>query len=169
MTNVTIALWVNVRADQTWQRVFDFGSSTNVYMFLTPHAGGTSIARFAITTSGNANEQHLDATSVLPVGTWTHVAIVLGAGGGTLYLNGAAVATNAALMLRPADLGAAANNWNRPFTVHGRSGFQWPDRRAADLRERADGRPDHDDLQRPVIDRNGARGCHSHLPASPRL
>ena len=111
VTNVTIALWVNVRADQTWQRVFDFGSSTNVYMFLTPHAGGTSIARFAISTSGNANEQHLDATSVLPVGTWTHVAIVLGAGGGTLYLNGAAVATNAALTLRPADLGAAANNW----------------------------------------------------------
>ncbi len=63
VTNVTIALWVNVRADQAWQRVFDFGSSTNVYMFLTPHAGGTSIARFAITTSGNAtaNEQRLDA------------------------------------------------------------------------------------------------------------
>ena len=111
VTSVTIALWVNVRADQVWQRVFDFGSSTNVYMFLTPHAGGTSIARFAISTTGNATEQRLDATSVLPVGTWTHVAIVLGAGGGTLYINGVAVGTNAALTLRPADLGAAANNW----------------------------------------------------------
>ncbi len=111
VTSVTIALWVNVRADQAWQRVFDFGSSTNVYMFLTPHAGGTSIARFAISTTGNATEQRLDATSVLPLGTWTHVAIVLGAGGGTLYINGAAVGTNAALTLRPADLGAAANNW----------------------------------------------------------
>ena len=111
VTSVTIALWVNVRADQTWQRVFDFGSSTNVYMFLTPHAGGTSIARFAISTSGNASEQRLDATSVLPVGTWTHVAIVLGAGGGTLYINGAVAGSNAALTLRPADLGAAANNW----------------------------------------------------------
>ena len=113
VTSVTIALWVNVRADQAWQRVFDFGSSANVYMFLTPHAGGTSIARFAISTSGNAtaNEQRLDATSVLPVGTWTHVAIVLGAGGGTFYIDGAVVGTNAALTLRPADLGAAANNW----------------------------------------------------------
>ena len=111
VTSVTIALWVNVRADQTWQRVFDFGSSTNVYMFLTPHAGGTSIARFAISTSGNASEQRLDATGVLPVGTWTHVAIVLGAGGGTLYINGAVAGSNAALTLRPADLGAAANNW----------------------------------------------------------
>ena len=111
VTSVTLALWVNVRADQAWQRVFDFGSSPNVYMFLTPHAGGTSIARFAISTTGNATEQRLDATSVLPVGAWTHVAIVLGAGGGTLYINGAAVGTNAALTLRPADLGAAANNW----------------------------------------------------------
>ncbi len=111
VTNVTIALWVNVRTDHTWQRIFDFGGSTNVYMFLCPHAGGTSIARFAITTSGNGNEQRLDAPSVLPLGTWTHVAIVLGAGGGTLYINGAVVATNAALALRPADLGATANNW----------------------------------------------------------
>ena len=113
VTSVTIALWVNVRADQAWQRVFDFGSSTNVYMFLTPHAGGTSIARFAITTSGNAtgNEQHLDAPGVLSVGAWTHVAIVLGAGGGTLYINGAPAGTNAALTLRPADLGATTNNW----------------------------------------------------------
>jgi len=102
-------VWVNVRADQIWQRVFDFGSSTNVYMFLTSHAGGTSIARFAITTTGN--EQRLDAPGLLPVGTWTHVAIVLGTGGGTLYINGAAVATNAALALRPADLGATTNNW----------------------------------------------------------
>jgi uncharacterized protein len=113
VTSVTITLWVNVRADQAWQRVFDFGSSTNVYMFLTPHAGGTSVARFAISTSGNAttSEQRLDAPGILPVGTWTHVAIVLGTGGGTLYINGAAAGTNAALTLRPADLGAAANNW----------------------------------------------------------
>ncbi len=113
VTNVTIALWVNVGADQAWQRVFDFGSSTNVYMFLTPHAGGTTVARFAISTSGNAtaNEQRLDATGVLPIGTWTHVAIVLGAGGGTLYVNGAVAGTNAALTLRPADLGATTNTW----------------------------------------------------------
>jgi hypothetical protein len=114
VTNVTIALWVNVRADQPWQRVFDFGSSTTVYMFLTPHVGGgSSFARFAITTNGNAtaNEQRLDAPGVLPVGTWTHVAIVLGAGGGIFYVNGAPVGTNAALTLRPADLGATTNNW----------------------------------------------------------
>ena len=36
---------------------------------------------------------------------------MLGAGGGTLYINGAVVGTNAALTLRPTDLGATTNNW----------------------------------------------------------
>src|SRR6185312_11830905 len=113
LTSVTIAVWVNVRTDHSWQRVFDFGSSTNVYMFLTPHNGSSNVARFAITTSGNSStsEQRLDAAAILPVGTWTHVAVVLGTGGGTLYINGAAVATNAGLTLRPADLGATTNDW----------------------------------------------------------
>jgi hypothetical protein len=110
LTSLTITVWVNVHADHTWQRVFDFGSSQNVYMFLTSHAGAAN-ARFAISTSGNGNEQQLNATTLLPAGTWTHVAIVLGTGGGTLYINGAVAATNAALTLRPTDLGATTNNW----------------------------------------------------------
>jgi hypothetical protein len=110
---VTIALWINVHVDQPWQRVFDFGRSQNVYMYLTPHVAGMSAARFSITIGGNsaANEQRLDAPSALPVGTWTHVAIVLGAGGAAFYLNGAVVGTNAAVTLRPADLGATTNTW----------------------------------------------------------
>lgn len=110
LTSITITVWVNVHTDQTWQRVFDFGSSQTVYMFLTSHAGGGN-ARFAITTAGNTMEQQLNGTAVLPTGTWTHVAIVLGSNGGTLYINGAAVATNTALTLRPADLGATSNNY----------------------------------------------------------
>ena len=110
LTNITITVWVNVHTDQTWQRVFDFGSSQNVYMFLTSHAGDAN-ARFAITTTGNTMEQQLNGTVVLAVGTWTHVAIVLGSNGGTLYIDGAVAATNAALTLRPADLGATANNY----------------------------------------------------------
>jgi len=111
LTDVTITVWVNVHTDQTWQRVFDFGSSQNVYMFLTSHAAGSN-ARFAISTTGNTTgEQQLTGPAVLPTGTWTHVAIVLGASGGTLYINGAVVATSAAVMLRPKDLGATTNNY----------------------------------------------------------
>ncbi len=111
LTDVTITVWVNVHTDQTWQRVFDFGSSQTVYMFLTSHAGGSN-ARFAISTTGNmTGEQQLTGPAVLPTGTWTHVAIVLGASGGALYINGAVVATSAAVTLRPKDLGATANNY----------------------------------------------------------
>jgi hypothetical protein len=110
LTDITITCWVYVHTDQTWQRVFDFGSSQNVYMFLTSHAGAAN-ARFSISTSGNMTEQQLNGAAPLPTATWTHVAIVVGAGGGTLYINGAVVATNAALTLRPKDLGATANNY----------------------------------------------------------
>jgi len=109
---MTITAWVKVTTDGAWARVFDFGNNMNVYMFLTAHNGTTNVVRFAISTTGIPGEQQLNGTAILPVGTYTHVAVVLGAaGGGTLYVNGAQVATNANLALRPADLGATANNW----------------------------------------------------------
>jgi hypothetical protein len=108
---LTITAWVKVTTDQAWQRVLDFGNDTNVNMFITTHAGATNIVRFAITTTGNAGEQHLDSAAALPVATWKHLAVVLGAAGGTLYIDGAPVTTSAGLTLRPADLGATVNNW----------------------------------------------------------
>jgi hypothetical protein len=107
----TVAIWVRVRTDKTWQRVFDFGSSTTVNMFLTPHTTTTGFLRFAITTGGNGAEQALNGTAALPTGVWKHVVVVLGSSGGILYIDGAQVATNAALALRPSDLGATTNNW----------------------------------------------------------
>ena len=89
LTDATIAFWVFVRNDataNTWQRVFDFGTGTTANMFFTPHASNGT-ARFAITTAGSANEQRLNHTGPLPVGVWTHVAIVFSADGATLYVN----------------------------------------------------------------------------------
>ena len=118
-TELTIACWVKVRVDRTWARVLDFGDNSTVYMFLTPHASTTNGVRFAITKNGASGEQRLDGTTTLPAGTWKHLAVVLGAAGGTLYVDGAAVANDAALTLRPADLGATVNNWigRSEFTV----------------------------------------------------
>ena len=47
----TVSAWVNPSANSAWSRVFDFGTGTNDYMFLTLSAGGGPM-RFAITTSG---------------------------------------------------------------------------------------------------------------------
>ncbi len=77
LNNFTISAWVNPSTVSTWSRVFDFGTGTTNYMFLTPKCGGTSVARFAITNSGSAGEQKIDGQAALPAGVWTHVAVTL--------------------------------------------------------------------------------------------
>ncbi|HVT09864.1 MAG TPA: LamG domain-containing protein, partial [Polyangia bacterium] len=115
LRDTTIAFWVRPRAKASaanaWQRVFDFGADTTSYMFFTSYSDDNKLAHFGITVTGNKNEQGLNATAPLPGGTWTHVAIVLGPAGGALYMNGVVAQTNAALKLRPADLGMTVNDW----------------------------------------------------------
>jgi hypothetical protein len=106
----TISAWVNPSANSAWSRVFDFGTGTNNYMFLTLSAGGGPM-RFAIATSGNGAEQQINAPGTLPLNTWSHVAVTLSGTTGTLYVNGQPVATNANMTLTPAGLGATNQNW----------------------------------------------------------
>ena len=111
VNDITISTWVFVRTDLTWARIFDFGSSASAYMFLTAHAQGGPV-RFAITTSGNGPgaEQQLSGASALPVGVWTHVAVVLqGTSNGVLYVNGTPVASSTSIPLRPSGLGTTPN------------------------------------------------------------
>jgi hypothetical protein len=112
LTDVTIAGWVNraTTAGQTWSRIFDFGTGTSVYMFLTPDAGGAAGMRFAITTGGSGAEQQITAAEPLPTG-WQHVAVTLSGDTGTLYLNGEPVATSDEIALDPSDLGETDQNW----------------------------------------------------------
>jgi hypothetical protein len=113
-TAVTIACWVNVTTARNWARVWDFNNtSTTGYMFLTTQEQTSGFVRFAITTTSNSAEQQLSSASALATG-WHHIAVVLAAGAtytGTLYIDGASAATNAAMTLHPSDLGNTANNW----------------------------------------------------------
>lgn len=108
LADCTVALWVNPAAITGWSRIFDFGTGTRNYMFLTVNAG--SGPRFAITTGGSGAEQRLSGTEQLPTGRWVHLAVTLAGGTGTLYVDGAPVAAGP-VTLTPASLGVTDRNW----------------------------------------------------------
>ena len=110
LTNFTIATWVFLDAGNAWQRIFDFGSGTGTYMFLTPEAGANGPVRFAITTSGSGGEQQINGPATLSTGAWHHVAVTMSNGVGILYLDGTAVGTNSSMTLSPSSLGKTTAN-----------------------------------------------------------
>jgi len=96
----TFAAWVKWNGGADWQRIFDFGTNTSDYFFLSPRANSGKM-RFAITTTGPGGEQQINATTALPTNSWCHVAVTLDGKTGLIYLNGNPVGTNTALTLRP--------------------------------------------------------------------
>ena len=44
---ITVAAWVNLNSVSNWSRIFDFGSGTTTYMFLSPKNAVTNKIRFA--------------------------------------------------------------------------------------------------------------------------
>jgi hypothetical protein len=110
LSDFTVSGWVNPAATPTWSRVFDFGTGTGVYMFLTVDGGGTGV-RFAITTTGPGGEQQINSGIHLPLNTWSHLAVTVSGNTGTLYINGNPVGTNSNMTLHPSDLGNTTNNW----------------------------------------------------------
>ncbi len=105
----TVSAWVNPSANSAWSRVFDFGTGTSNFMFLTLSAGGGPL-RFADATPSGGGDS-ITGPGTLPLNTWSHVAVTLSGHTGTLYVNGQPVATNTNMTLTPADLGATNQNW----------------------------------------------------------
>jgi fibronectin type 3 domain-containing protein len=119
LTQCTISMWVYQDVISTWSRIFDFGTGTSNYMFLTPrHTNSGGTVRFAIRTP-TVGEQVISGTSALPAGVWTHVAVTLSGNLGILYVNGLEVGRNTAFTLNPSSLGVTTQNYI------GKS--QWPD------------------------------------------
>ncbi|GAA2806251.1 beta-L-arabinofuranosidase domain-containing protein [Saccharopolyspora taberi] len=117
---MTFAAWVRPEAVDTWARILDIGNDTRTNLFLTAHDDG-GLPRFAITRDGAGAENRITGRNPLPAGQWSHVAVVLAEGSGSLYVNGKQ-AGSGAVPLAPADLGSLAHCWigrshydDRPF------------------------------------------------------
>ena len=102
---ITITAWVYWRGGGNWQHIFDFGNGENENMFLTPRADLTH-SRFAIKNGGG--EQQLNAPA-LPLNSWTHVAVTLGASGACLYINGEPAAQSGDITTSPIDFKPVLN------------------------------------------------------------
>jgi hypothetical protein len=108
--------WVKLNTVATWQRIFDFGSGTTDYMFLTtqydPNANANKL-RFAIRTPAvpESAANQLSSSVTTPIGSWAHVAVVLSGSTGRLYLNGSQVAISTSMTLNPSSLGSTTLNY----------------------------------------------------------
>ena len=100
----TFAVWFKQTGGASDQRLWSLGDGANKVMWLTPNVAGSGNLRFTI--SDGTTTTVLDGPAVT-VNTWNHAAVVFSGTTCTLYLNGTAVATNAAMTLLPDSLNAA--------------------------------------------------------------
>ena len=107
--DITVCLWMNWYGTNAGnrQRVFDFGSGTDEYMYFTVSNG--SHPRFAIKARGG-EEQGLDGGSPTMFSMkWHHVAITMGDDGVTLFVDGRQEAHSDDITLRPDDIHPVMN------------------------------------------------------------
>lgn len=103
---LTFCCWVYWRGGAAWQRLFDFGTDTDHYVFLTLSSGSTP--RLAIKDGGA--EQTLSLSSVgFGTNRWRHVAVTFGESAITVYFDGKQVARSATIKQRPADFRPVCN------------------------------------------------------------
>jgi len=101
-------VWIKWTGSAADQRIWSMGDGAGKYMYLTPKDSSTGKLRFVI--CDGTTTQYLDGAAVMPANTWTHVAITFGnpvfttststwSATGTLYVNGAQVATLAGMIV----------------------------------------------------------------------
>ena len=101
--------WVYLNSQETWSRIFDFGSGTNAYMFLSP-IGGSGKMTFEIKAS-DGRKQTVIAQGPLAKGRWHHLAVTLAQDTLTIYVDGVIKGQSTDFTLRPYDMGKTILNY----------------------------------------------------------
>lgn len=108
LNDFTISVWVNPDIIDSWSRIWDFGSGTSSYMFLTPKSNDGYL-RFAI--KSGAGEQTITTTKLLEVAKWSNVTVTKTGTLAKIYVNGLEVGSNASITISPKDLGPTSQNY----------------------------------------------------------
>lgn len=112
LEEITITAWVKVNFNSTWSRVFDFGSGTSNWMFLTLH-DHTGLTRFATLKQGgqeyvmNGPAYALTSQSL----EWHHLALTIKERTYSLYIDGQQAASASNMQNLPTHLGHTAHNY----------------------------------------------------------
>ena len=110
-SNFTVSFWVKPGTLSDGARVFDFsdGGTLNRMDFIPQTASGTM--RFALTVNGTTQAIETPSAPHFANGSWAHVTVTLRENAAKLYVNGIELAANAAMTLRPSQLGATPDNF----------------------------------------------------------
>jgi hypothetical protein len=113
LTSVTISTRVSFDTASTgsFQRIFDFGTGTTAYLFLTPRVSTNGVIRTAIRNTNSTAESLVNSPAVMSTG-WHHVAVVIDGAGKILQLclDGEVVGSGPTTVLL-SDLGSTTQNW----------------------------------------------------------
>jgi hypothetical protein len=99
----TIATWIQWDGGGNWQRIFDFGNGGDECLFLTPRSAAGTL-QFTIR---NREDACTLETTAPPVGAWMHLAVTIGNGSASLFVNGIRAAT-ASTALTPLSIDPAS-------------------------------------------------------------
>jgi glucan-binding YG repeat protein/DUF1680 family protein len=115
MESATINCWVNLSTDTAYQRIWDFGSGTDKYLYLLSNGANDGAKGYAaaITVNGWGEEQAAQKEADIEKNKWVLTTVVVDGENQTLtlYENGEQVARQEGLTAGLADLAESTKNY----------------------------------------------------------
>lgn len=99
-SELTITAWVYWRGGNNWQRILDFGTDTDHYVFFTP-SNGNSVASLGI--KNGDSEQTISIRKKFPSNRWCHLAITFDDTAIRFYFDGELAGESTTIRTRPKD------------------------------------------------------------------
>ena len=110
---VTISMWVKLNTDTAYQRLWDFGTGMDSYMYLLSDGGNDGFKGYAaaITTGGYTKEKGVQKESNIDKNRWVLTTVVMDGANMSLYANGEQVGQTVNTGLTVKALGDTTNNY----------------------------------------------------------